>query len=68
MYKIQGFGIKKADPWGKTLDNDITCLGKYTQIDLLQDKDFPYHYFNFAAFNELNARIEKKIHTDRYTC
>ncbi|PWA34938.1 nucleic acid-binding, OB-fold protein [Artemisia annua] len=61
VYKIQGFGFEKADPWGKTLDNDITlCFGKYTQTDLLQDKDFPSHYFNFAAFNELNARLEKK--------
>ncbi|PWA36733.1 nucleic acid-binding, OB-fold protein [Artemisia annua] len=61
VYKIQGFGFDKPDTWGKTLDNDIVlCLGKYTQIDPLQDTDFPYHYFNFAAFNELNARLEKK--------
>ncbi|PWA82289.1 nucleic acid-binding, OB-fold protein [Artemisia annua] len=61
VYKIQGFGFDKADSWGKTLDNDIVlCLGKYTQIDPLQDTGFPYHYFNFAAFNELNARLEKK--------
>ncbi|PWA39009.1 hypothetical protein CTI12_AA577260 [Artemisia annua] len=53
--------LDKKDSWGKTLDNDFTlCFGKYTQIDLLQDNDFPYHYFNFAAFNELNARLEKK--------
>ncbi|PWA40736.1 hypothetical protein CTI12_AA556890 [Artemisia annua] len=61
VYKIQGFGFEKTDSWGKTLDNDFTlCFGKYTQIDLLQDNHFPYHYFNFAAFNELNARLEKK--------
>ncbi|PWA44861.1 nucleic acid-binding, OB-fold protein [Artemisia annua] len=61
LYKIQGFGFEKADGWGKTLDNDFTfCFGKYTQIDLSKDNDFPYHYFNFAAFNELNARLEKK--------
>ncbi|PWA99677.1 nucleic acid-binding, OB-fold protein [Artemisia annua] len=61
VYRIQGFGFEKTDNWGKTLDNDFTlCFGKYTQIDLLQDNDFPYHYFNFAAYNELNARLEKK--------
>ncbi|PWA86362.1 nucleic acid-binding, OB-fold protein [Artemisia annua] len=61
VYKIQGFGFDKAESWGKTLDNDITlCFGKYTQIELLQAKDFPSHYFNFAAFNQLNARLEKK--------
>ncbi|PWA95462.1 hypothetical protein CTI12_AA022180 [Artemisia annua] len=60
VYKIQGFGFDKTDNWGKTLDNDFTlCFGKYTQIDLLQDSDYPYHYFNFAAFNELSARLEK---------
>ncbi|PWA61998.1 nucleic acid-binding, OB-fold protein [Artemisia annua] len=61
VYKIQGFGFEKADGWGKTLDNDFTLsFGKYTQIQQLSDTDFPYHYFNFAAFNELNARLEKK--------
>ncbi|PWA53103.1 nucleic acid-binding, OB-fold protein [Artemisia annua] len=61
VYKIEGFGFDRPDSWGKTLDNDITlCFGKYTQVQLLQAKDFPSHYFNFAAFNELNARLEKK--------
>ncbi|PWA39950.1 hypothetical protein CTI12_AA568330 [Artemisia annua] len=61
VYKIQGFGFEKADSWGKTLDNDITLsFGKYTQADLLQDNDYPFHYFNFAAFNELSPRLEKK--------
>ncbi|PWA34738.1 hypothetical protein CTI12_AA616250 [Artemisia annua] len=61
VYKIQGFGFEKADGWGKTLDNDFTLsFGKYTQIEQLSETNFPYHYFNFAAFNELNARLEKK--------
>ncbi|PWA34574.1 nucleic acid-binding, OB-fold protein [Artemisia annua] len=61
VYKIEGFGFERPDSWGKTLDNDITlCFGKYTQANLLQDQNFPNHYFNFAAFNELNARLEKK--------
>ncbi|PWA43267.1 Dynein light chain, type 1/2 [Artemisia annua] len=38
------------------IDNWRACQVAY----LLQDNDFPYHYFNFAAFNELNARLEKK--------
>ncbi|PWA68011.1 hypothetical protein CTI12_AA101400 [Artemisia annua] len=61
VYRIQGFGFEKTDGWGKTLDNDITlCFGKHTQIDLLKDDDYPYHYFNFAAYNELGGRLEKK--------
>ncbi|PWA63481.1 hypothetical protein CTI12_AA311720 [Artemisia annua] len=61
VYKIQGFGFEKTDSWGKTLDNDITlCFGKHTQIDLLNDDNYPYHYFNFAAYNELGSRLEKK--------
>ncbi|PWA88045.1 nucleic acid-binding, OB-fold protein [Artemisia annua] len=61
VYRIQGFGYEKTDSWGKTLDNDITlCFGKYTQVDLLKEDEYPYHYFNFAAYNELGCRLEKK--------
>ncbi|PWA79628.1 nucleic acid-binding, OB-fold protein [Artemisia annua] len=61
VYRIQGFGFEKTDSWGKTLDNDITlCFGKHTQIDLLKDDEYPTHYFNFAAYNELGGRLEKK--------
>ncbi|PWA53203.1 hypothetical protein CTI12_AA447140 [Artemisia annua] len=60
VYRIQGFGFEKTDSWGKTLDNDITlCFGKHSQIDLLNDDSYPYHYFNFAAYNELGNRLEK---------
>ncbi|PWA51398.1 hypothetical protein CTI12_AA465000 [Artemisia annua] len=61
VYRIQGFGFEKTDGWGKTLDIDMTlCFGKHTQVDLLKDADYPYHYFNFAAYNELGSRLEKK--------
>ncbi|PWA59297.1 nucleic acid-binding, OB-fold protein [Artemisia annua] len=61
VYRIQGFGFEKTDSWGKTLDNDMTlCFGKHTQIDPLKDNDYPYHYFSFAAYNELGGRLEKK--------
>ncbi|PWA60863.1 hypothetical protein CTI12_AA378500 [Artemisia annua] len=61
VYRIQGFGFEKTDNWGKTLDNDMTlCFGKHTQVDLVTDDDYPVHYFNFAAYNELGGRLEKK--------
>ncbi|PWA43373.1 hypothetical protein CTI12_AA534900 [Artemisia annua] len=61
VYRIQGIGFEKADSWGKTLDNDTTlCFGKHTQVDLLSDDNYPHHYFNFAASNELGARLEKR--------
>ena len=61
VYRIQGFGFEKTAGWGKTLDNDMTlCFGKHTQIDSLQDNDYPCHYFSFAAYNELGGRLEKK--------
>lgn len=54
--------VLKGQNWEKTLDNDITLsFGKYTQADLLQNDSFPYHYFNFAAYNQLNARLHKKV-------
>ncbi|PWA67198.1 nucleic acid-binding, OB-fold protein [Artemisia annua] len=60
VYRIEGFGFEKTDSWGKTLDNDFTlCFGKHTRTDLLTDNDFLYHYFNFAAYNELGGRLEK---------
>ncbi|PWA46253.1 helitron helicase-like domain-containing protein [Artemisia annua] len=55
IYRIQGFGFEKTDSYGKTLDNDFTLsLGKHTQVDLLKDDGYPAHYFNFAAYNELD--------------
>ncbi|PWA64738.1 nucleic acid-binding, OB-fold protein [Artemisia annua] len=61
VYRIEGFGFEKTDGWGKTLDNDFTlCFGKHTRTDLLQDNDFPYHYFDFAAYNELGPRLDRK--------
>ncbi|PWA97663.1 nucleic acid-binding, OB-fold protein [Artemisia annua] len=61
VYRIQGFGFEKTDGWRKTLDNDMTlCFGKHTQVDLLKDDGYPAHYFNFAAYNELDGRLEKK--------
>ncbi|PWA74622.1 hypothetical protein CTI12_AA250210 [Artemisia annua] len=54
VYRIEGFGFEKTDGWGKTLDNDFLCLGKHTRVDILKDDEFPYHYFNFAAYNELD--------------
>lgn len=61
IYKIQGFGYEKTDKWQKTLDNDITLsFGTYTKIDPIPDTDFPYHYFNFAAYNKVGGRVENK--------
>ncbi|PWA57414.1 hypothetical protein CTI12_AA407730 [Artemisia annua] len=61
VYRIQSFGFEKTESWGKTLDNDMTlCFGKHTQIDQLKDDEYPTHYFNFAAYNELGGRLETK--------
>ena len=53
--------LRKLIHGGKHLNNDMTlCLGKHTQIDLLNDDGYPFHYFNFAAYNELGGRLESK--------
>ena len=66
VYRIEGFGFEKTENWGKTLDNDITlCFGKHTQIELLPDDNYPYHYFKFAAYNEFGPRLQKKSNTYR---
>ncbi|GKA57730.1 DNA helicase [Tanacetum coccineum] len=43
--------------WDRTLPNDITLtFGKYTTIIPISNDDFPEHYFNFIAYNEVNQR------------
>ncbi|PWA49778.1 helitron helicase-like domain-containing protein [Artemisia annua] len=38
----------------------FSCILLDKKIDPLKDNDYPYHYFSFAAYNELGGRLEKK--------
>ncbi|GJZ60892.1 DNA helicase [Tanacetum coccineum] len=67
-YRISGFSCDKTSPWEWTLENDTSLIfGKYIQLHNIPNDDFPEHYFNFAAYNELmqysQARPTARQHT-----
>ncbi|GKF75995.1 hypothetical protein Tco_0225439, partial [Tanacetum coccineum] len=48
-------------PWERTLDNPISLtFGKFITLQQIPNADFPEHYFNFAAYNELPAKVNAK--------
>ncbi|GKA39701.1 DNA helicase [Tanacetum coccineum] len=56
-YRISRFRCIPTKTWDRTLPNDITLtFGKYTSIIPISNDDFPEHYFNFVAYNEVNQR------------
>ncbi|GJT11589.1 DNA helicase [Tanacetum coccineum] len=56
-YRISRFRCIPTKTWDRTLPNDITLtFGKYTSIIPISIADFPEHYFNFIAYNEVNQR------------
>ncbi|GJS54468.1 DNA helicase [Tanacetum coccineum] len=56
-YRISRFRCIPTKTWDRTLPNDITLtFGKYTSIIPISNADFPEHYFNFVAYNEVNQR------------
>lgn len=60
-YRIEGFGSTRTDTWQRTLENDTTLLfGRYTRAVQLEDEEFPEHFFNFIAYNELGRRADVK--------
>nr|GEX41943.1 DNA helicase PIF1, ATP-dependent [Tanacetum cinerariifolium] len=45
--------------WDRTLPNDITLIfGRYTSFIPIPNDNFPEHYFNFIAYNEVDARAD----------
>ncbi|GJT02304.1 sucrose synthase [Tanacetum coccineum] len=49
----------RGSRWERTLNNRIAiAFGKYTQFEAAPNIGFPKHYFNFAAYNELQSRAD----------
>nr|GEV70818.1 DNA helicase [Tanacetum cinerariifolium] len=45
--------------WDHTLPNDITLIfGRYISFGPIPNNNFPKHYFNFIAYNEVDARAD----------
>nr|GEU54576.1 hypothetical protein [Tanacetum cinerariifolium] len=60
-YRFTGFSCEPTDSWERTLPTEITLsFGRYLQAEEIATTDFPEHYFNFAAYNELSDRLAAK--------
>ncbi|GJU97120.1 DNA helicase [Tanacetum coccineum] len=58
-YRISHFICRPTKSWDRTLPNPTTLLfGRYTNITPISNANFPEHYFNFTAYNEVNARAD----------
>ncbi|GKD09180.1 hypothetical protein Tco_1188865 [Tanacetum coccineum] len=60
-YRISGFSCQKTPTWEQTPTNKSSLIfGKYLQVHSIPNDNFPLHYFNFAAYNELAGRANVK--------
>nr|GEX69206.1 nucleic acid-binding, OB-fold protein [Tanacetum cinerariifolium] len=58
---ITGFSCEQTLPWERTLDNPTSLtFGKFISLQEIPNTDFPEHYFNFVAYNELPAKVNVK--------
>ncbi|GKD39198.1 DNA helicase [Tanacetum coccineum] len=66
-YRITGFSSEQTVPWERTLDNPTSLtFGKFISLQEIPNADFPKHYINFAAYNELPTKVnvKNKVLTD----
>ncbi|GJY46764.1 nucleic acid-binding, OB-fold protein, partial [Tanacetum coccineum] len=60
-YRITGFSCEHTGLWERTLENPISlAFGKFISVQEIPNTNFPEHYFNFASYNELPARLHLK--------
>ncbi|GKD98510.1 nucleic acid-binding, OB-fold protein [Tanacetum coccineum] len=60
-YRITGFSCEHTSIWERTLENPISlAFGKFISVQEIPNANFPEHYFNFASYNELPARLHLK--------
>ncbi|GJW40219.1 nucleic acid-binding, OB-fold protein, partial [Tanacetum coccineum] len=58
-YRISGFSCEQTGLWERTLDNPTSLIfGRFIQLEEVHSDNFPEHYFNFASYNELAARVD----------
>ncbi|GJR06562.1 DNA helicase [Tanacetum coccineum] len=52
------FSCEPTDNWEQTLPTEITLIfGRFLQAEEIAATDFPEHYFNFVAYNELSDQL-----------
>ncbi|GKD12307.1 DNA helicase [Tanacetum coccineum] len=56
-YRFFGFSCEPTDNWERTLLTQTSLIfGRFLQVEEIPNTDFPEHYFNFVAYNELPDR------------
>ncbi|GJU24311.1 nucleic acid-binding, OB-fold protein, partial [Tanacetum coccineum] len=57
-YRFSGFSCEPTDKWERTLPTKTSLIfGRFLQVEEIPATEFPEHYFNFAAYNELQDRL-----------
>ncbi|GJZ17940.1 DNA helicase [Tanacetum coccineum] len=57
-YRFSGFSCEPTDKWERTLPTETSLIfGRFLQVEEIPATEFPEHYFNFAAYNELQDRL-----------
>nr|GEU60755.1 DNA helicase [Tanacetum cinerariifolium] len=57
--RISCFMCTHTKTWDRTLPNDITLIfGRYTSFIPIPNDNFPEHFFNFIAYNEVDAHAD----------
>ncbi|GKA46565.1 DNA helicase [Tanacetum coccineum] len=60
-YRISGFSCEQIGPWERTLENPTYLIfGRFIDLQEISNDGFLEHYFNFATYNELPARVDVK--------
>nr|GEV23946.1 DNA helicase [Tanacetum cinerariifolium] len=60
-YQFTSFSCEPTDKWERTLPTKTSLIfGRFLQVQEIPCVEFPEHYFNFAAYNELQDRLTAK--------
>nr|GEU77088.1 DNA helicase [Tanacetum cinerariifolium] len=60
-YQFTGYSCEPTDKWERTLPTETSLIfGRFLQVQEIPGVEFPEHYFNFAAYNELQDRLTAK--------
>ncbi|GJT61107.1 DNA helicase [Tanacetum coccineum] len=63
-YRITNFTCTPTIKYQQTLDTQTSLkFGRYTKFDSIPSDDFPKHYFNFVAYNQLEYKFNRESTT-----
>nr|GEX60981.1 putative reverse transcriptase domain-containing protein [Tanacetum cinerariifolium] len=60
-YRFTSLSCEPIDKWERTLPTETSLIvGIFLHVEEIRNTDFPEHYFNFAAYNELQDRLSAR--------